>query len=173
MIKKMIPVFVALFLVFPFTTFAQEQSFTQSGLKAVIKLTPDELTAGKEINLSLRLEKDGQPVTDRKVSLEIYDKDTSEPIIKRDVDLLDDEYTDSWDFENMGDYKVVVSIAVPQKPGEMLHYEVKVHIGEAKGATTNSHEEHGFFSHHFGDKWGWWGAGLMLLIMVPMMVVGF
>jgi hypothetical protein len=166
----MIPVFAALFLTFPFTTFALEQSFTQNGLTAVIKLAPDDLAVGKKVNLAVKLEKDGQPVTDRKVSLEIYEKNATEPIIKRDVDLLDDEYIDSWNFEKTGDHKVVVSIADPQKLSEALHYEVKAHVGETKEAASNGHEEHGFFSHHFGGKWGWWGAGLMLLIMVPMVV---
>jgi hypothetical protein len=173
MLNKMIPFFAALsILVVPFTTFALEQSFTQNGLKAVIKLTPDELVAGKKVNLALKLEKDGQIVADRKVTLEIYDKEATEPTIKREVDLLDDEYVDSWSFEKQGDYKLVVSIADLQKPGETLHYEVKASVGEAKNAGHDGHEEHGFFSHHFGGKWGWVMGGMMLLVMVPLMVVG-
>jgi|GEM_PF-5303058 len=31
-------------------------------------------------------------------------------------------------------------------------------------------EGHGFMS-HMKEKWGWWGMGLMMLIMIPMMVV--
>lgn len=174
MLNKIIPFFAALsLLVVPFTTFALEQSFTQNGLKAVIKLMPDELVAGKNVDLALKLERDGQSVTDRKVTLEIYDKEATEPTIKREVDLLDDEYVDSWSFEKPGDYKLVVSIADLQKPGETLHYEVKASVGEAKDAGHDGHEEHGFFSHHFGGgKWGWWGAGLMLIMMVPLMIVG-
>lgn len=173
MLKKMIPIFAALFFALPFTVCAMEQSFTQSGLKANIRLSPDELAAGKKVNLALRLERDGQVVTDRKVTLEVYDKKAKKPTVKREVDSLDDEYVDAWSFEKPGDYKVVVSIADPQKPGEALQYEVKASIGEAKDADHNGHEEHGFFSHHFGGgKWGWWGAGLMLLVMVPLMIVG-
>jgi hypothetical protein len=33
------------------------------------------------------------------VALEIYEMHATEPIIKRDVDLLDDEYMDFWSFE--------------------------------------------------------------------------
>jgi hypothetical protein len=172
MLKKIIPVFVALFLAGPITSFALEQSFTQNGLKAGIKLTPDELTAGEEVNLSIRVEKDGLPVTDRKVALEIYENDTTEPVITRDVDFLDDEYLDSWSFAKPGDYKVMTSIVDPQHPDEALHYEVKASVGAARSAGDNDHERHGFFAHAFGGKWGWWGAGLMLLVMVPMMIVG-
>ena len=170
--RIMISVFVTLFLTFPLSTYALEQSFTQSGLKAVIKLTPDELEAGKEVNLGVRLEKDGQPVTDRNVTLEVYEKDSTDPAIRREVDLLDGEYIDSWSFDKTGDYKVVIGIANPQKPDEALHYEVKASVSEA-GDGHNGHEEHGFFSHHFGSKWGWWGMGIMILMMVPMMIVAF
>ncbi|KAF0221228.1 MAG: hypothetical protein FD174_366 [Geobacteraceae bacterium] len=171
MYTKMMPIFAALcLLALPLNAFALEQSFTQNGLKALIKLTPDELVAGKKVDLVLKLEKDGQTATDRKVTLEAYGKEASEPTIKREVDLLDDEYVDSWSFEKPGDYKVVVSIADPQKSGEALHYEVRASVGAAKDAGHNGHEEHGFFSHHFGKK-GWWMGGLMLLIMVPMMLI--
>lgn len=174
MFRKMMPIFAALSLfAIPLSAFALEQSFTQNGLKAVIRLSPDELIVGKKVDLALKLEKDGQIATDRKVALEVYEKEATEPMIKREIDLLDDEYIDSWSFEKPGDYKVVVSIAEPQKPGEALHYEVRASVGEAKAAGHNGHEDHGFLSHHFGGgKWGWWGAGLMLLIMVPMMIIG-
>lgn len=173
MLKKIMPIF-AIFslLAVPLTTFALEQSFTQSGLKAVIRLSPDDIAAGKRVNLALKLEKDGQTATDRKVILEVYEKEATEPMIKREVDLLDDEYIDSWSFEKPGEYKVVVSIADPQQPGEALHYEVRASVGEAKDAGHQGHEDHGFFSHHFGGgKWGWWGMGLMMLIMVPIMIL--
>lgn len=161
-----------LLLCAPLTASALEQSFMQNGLKAAIKLSPDELVVGQNVNLALKLERVGQTLTDRKVTLEIYEREATEPTIRRVIDLLDDEYIDSWSFENPGDYKVVVSIADPQKPGEALHYEVKASVGEAKDASQNSHEEHSFFSRHFGGKWGWWGAGLMILIMAPMVIIG-
>ena len=173
MFKKMIFVVAVLFLAVPYTAFALEQSFTQNGLKAIIRLTPDEPAAGQMVNLALRIENEGRILTDRQVTLEIYEKETTEPLIKRAVDLLDDEYVDSWSFEKEGEYKVVVSISDPGKPGEALHYEVRAAVGAARNTGHNGHEDHGFFSHHFGGgKWGWWGAGLMLLIMVPMMVIG-
>jgi hypothetical protein len=53
----MIPVFAVLFLIFPFTAFALEQCFTQNGLTAIIRLTLDELAAGKDVNLVLKLER--------------------------------------------------------------------------------------------------------------------
>jgi len=35
-----------------------------------------------------------------------------------------------------------------------------------------AYSDHGFFSHHFdGSGWGWWGTGLLLVIMVPMMII--
>ena len=174
MFRVMMPIFAALSLfAIPANAFALEQSFTQNGLKAQIRLSPDELVVGKKVDLALKLEKDGQIAKDRKVTLEIYEDGKTEPKVRREIDLLDDEYIDSWSFEKPGDYKVVVSIADPLKPGEALHYEVKASVGEAKAAGNDGHAEHGFFSHHFGGgKWGWWGVGLMLLIMVPMMIVG-
>jgi len=173
MSKKMIQVFAALFLAFPLTAFALEQSFTQQGLTTVVKLTPDDLVVGKKVNLAIKLETDGQAVTDRQVTLEVYEKEATEPTIKREVEILEDEYIDSWNFEKPGDYKVVVSIADPQKQLEALHYGIKATVGEvsAKGAAHEGYEEHGFFSHHFGKK-GWWMGGLMLLVMVPLMIVG-
>lgn len=170
--KKMIPVFAALFLALPFISFALGQSFSQNGLTADIQLTPDDLVVGEKVNLALKLEKDGQPVTDRHVTMEVYGEEATEPTIRREIDLLDGEYIDAWSFEKPGDYKVVVSIADPRKPQEAFHYMIKAAVGEAKDAAAlDSHEEHGFFSHHFGKK-GWWMGGLMLLVMVPLMIVG-
>lgn len=137
MLNKMIPFFAALsILVVPFTTFALEQSFTQSGMKAIIRLTPDEITAGKKVNLALKLEKDGQTATDRKVTLEIYGKEATEPTIKREVDLLDDEYIDSWSFEKPGDYKVVVSIADPQPRPDWAEQRVESNTIIAHGGIS-------------------------------------
>lgn len=172
MLKKLFPIFAAILIAAPSASHALEQSFSQNGLKATIKLTPDELTAGSKVALALKLEKDGQPVTDRKVTLEVFGKDAAAPLITKEVDLLEGEYVDSWNFEKAGDYRVALNIADPQKPGETLHYEVKASVGEAKDAGHGGHEGHDFFSHHFGGgKWGWWGAGLMLVIMLPMMLL--
>jgi len=34
-------------------------------------------------------------------------------------------------------------------------------------AAGGKHGDYGFFSHLFGGgKWGWWGAGLMLIMML-------
>ncbi len=162
----------ALFIILlaaPAALFAMEQSFTQNGLKAVIKLSPDELIVGTRANLALKLENEGQPVTDRTVSLEVYEKDVAEPVVKRGVDLLEDEYIDSWTFEKPGDYRVALNISDPREPGKALNYEIKAFVGEAKDA---GHEEHGFFSHHFSGKWGWVMGGMMVLVMVPLMIVG-
>ncbi|SNB45374.1 hypothetical protein [Geobacter sp. DSM 9736] len=160
---------LCLILGMPALALAMEQSFTQNDLKATVKLSPDELTAESKVNLALKLEKDGQPVTDRKVTLEVYEKDKAEPVLKREVDVLEDEYIDSWSFEKTGDYKVVATVADPQQHAEAIRYEVNATVGEAK---PSGHEGHGFFSHHFGGgKWGWWGGGLMLLMMIPMMLI--
>jgi len=145
-----------------------EQSFTQQGLKATIKLSPEKLETQSKVQLSLSLSKDGASITDRDVTLEVYERNADQPIIKRPVDALDSEYVDSWKFEKAGDYKVVIKIADHQRPDEIIQYEVNASIMGA----TGDHGEHGFFSHHFGGgKWGWWGAGLMLIMMVPMMVL--
>lgn len=172
MLRRVMPILTALFLLaLPFCAFALEQSFTQGDLKAVIRLTPDVLVVGKKIDLAIKLEQDGKSAKDRSVTLEVYGKGAVEPTIRREVDLLDDEYLDSWSFERPGDYRVVLSIADPRTPGEALHYEVKASVGEANSARHDGHEEHGFFSHHFGGKWGWVMGGMML-IMVPLMIIG-
>jgi hypothetical protein len=55
----------------------------------------------------------------------------------------------------------------PYKTDEIIQYEVNANILDAGG----EHGDHGFFSHHFGGgTWGWWGAGIMLIMMVPMVV---
>lgn len=152
----------------PGAAFGLEQSFSQQGLKATIKLSPEKIEAHGNVQLSLNLSKDGTAVIDRDVTLEVYERNTDQPIIKRQVDVLDAEYIDSWKFEKAGDYKVVIKIADHQKPDEIIQYEVNASIADAGG----EHGDHGFFSHHFGGgKWGWWGTGLMLIMMVPMMVL--
>lgn len=165
--KKLILLFMLITL--PSAAFALEQSFIQQGLKATIKLSPEKLETQSSVQLSLSLSKDGASLTDRNVTLEVYELNTEQPIIKRQVDVLDTEYVDSWKFEKSGDYKVVLKIADHQKPDEIIHYEVNATIMDAGG----EHGDHGFFSHHFGGKgkWGWWGTGLMVLMMVPMMVL--
>ncbi|WP_298439580.1 hAT transposon family protein [Geobacter sp.] len=157
-------------LSFPVMGFATEQSFSQGGLKAVVKLSPDELRAGENVTVKLGMQREGTPVTDRTVTIEVYEKDSATPLLKREVERLDDEYLDTFKFEKPGDYRVVLNIADPQKSDQALHYEVMATVAES-GDT--GHDQHGFFSHHFGGgKWGWWGVGLMVLIMVPLMAVG-
>ena len=169
----MIQKFITLISIFsllsmPIAAAALEQSFTQNNLKATVKLSPDDPTAGSKTDLALKLEENGQPVTDKKVTLEVYEKEGTEPVLKREVDVLEDVYLDSWNFEKPGEYMVLATVADLQKPSEALRYQINVTVSEAK----DSQHEHGFFSHHFGGgKWGWWGAGLMLLIMVPMMAI--
>ena len=162
--------FSAIFLIsLPAASLAMEQSFSQGGVKAVVKLSPEELRAQENVSLKLSLLKDGAPITDRKVFIEIYEKDSQTPLISREVQTLDDEYLETWKFEKPGDYRVLLKISDPVATERELHYEVNASVGESGG---QGHEDHGFFSHHFGGKWGWWGAGLMVLIMVPLMVVG-
>jgi len=165
--KKLI--ILLLLITLPSTVFALEQSFTQQGLKATIKLSPEKLETQSTVQLSLSLNKDGASLTDRAVTLELYDRNSDQPIITRTVDVLDTEYVDSWKFDKAGDYKVVINIADHQNPDETIHYEVNATVVEAGG----EHGDHGFFAHHFSGKgkWGWWGTGLMVLMMVPMMIL--
>lgn len=164
--KKLILLLILITL--PGTAFALEQSFSQQGLKATIKLSPEKLETQSKVQLSLSLSKDGASLTDRDVTLEVYEQNTAQPIIKRQVDVLDTEYVDSWKFEKTGDYKVVIKIADHRKPGEIISYEVNATVMDAGG----EHGEHGFFAHHFGGgKWGWWGTGFMIIMMVPMMIL--
>lgn len=165
--KKLI--LLLMLITLPSAAFALEQSFTQQGLKATIKLSPENFETQSKVQLSLRLSKDGASLTDRDVTLEVYEQNADQPIIKRQVDVLDTEYVDSWKFDTAGDYKVVVKIADNQKPDQIIHYEINASIADAGG----EHGDHGFFAHHFSGKgkWGWWGTGLMLIMMVPMMVL--
>lgn len=164
--KKLI--LLLMLITLPSGAFALEQSFSQQGLKATIKLSPEKLETQSTIQLSLSLSKDGANLTDRNVILEVYERNADQPIIKRQVDVLDNEYVDSWKFVKAGDYKVVINISDHQKPDEIIHYEINATVGDAVGVQ----EDHGFFAHHFGGgKWGWWGTGLMLLMMVPMMII--
>ena len=152
----------------PAAAFGLEQSFTQQGLKATVKLSPDKIETDANVQLALSLSKDGVLIADRAVTLEVFEQNNDQPIIKRQIDLLDNEYVDSWKFEKPGDYKVVVKIADRQNQSEVIQYEVNASVTN----TSSEQGEHGFFSHHFGGgKWGWWGAGIMLLMMVPMMVL--
>ena len=165
--KKLI--LLLMLITLPGAAFALEQSFTQQGLKATIKLSPEKLETQSKVQLSLSLSKDGASLTDRDVTLEVYERNADQPIIKRPVDVLDIEYIDSWKFEKAGDYKVVIKIADHQKPAEIIQYEVNASIMDAGGA----HGDHGFFAHHFSGKgrWGWWGTGFMVLMMVLMMIL--
>lgn len=152
----------------PAAAFGLEQSFTQQGLKATVKLSPDKIEPNANVQLALSLSKDGVLIADRAVTLEVFEQNNDQPIIKRQIDLLDNEYVDSWKFEKPGDYKVVVKIADRQNQSEVIQYEVNASVTNV----GSEHGEHGFFSHHFGGgKWGWWGGGIMLLMMIPMMVL--
>ena len=162
--KKLIV--LLLLTILPSTAFALEQSFTQQGLKATVKLSPESLEPQSKIQLSLGLSKDGASITDKDVTLEVYERDVDQPIISHPVDVLDTEYVDSWRFEKAGDYKVVIKIAGHQKPDEVIQYEINASVADADA----QHGDHGFFAHHFGGHWGWWGAGLML-IMMPLMIL--
>jgi len=155
-----------LLIALPGTAFALEQSFTQQGLKATIKLSPERLEPQSKIQLSVGLSKDGASITDKDVTLEVYERNADQPIISHPVDVLDTEYFDSWRFEKAGDYKVVIKIADHQKPDEVIQYEVNASVMDA-GA---EHGDHGFFARHFRGHWGWWGAGIML-IMMPLMIL--
>lgn len=164
--KKLILLLILITL--PNAAFALEQSFTQQGLKATVKLSPEKLETESKVQLALNLSKDGTSLTDRDVTLEIYERNADQPIIKRQVEVLDTEYVDSWLFEKAGDYKVVIKIADHQKPDEIISYEINANVMDA----GTGHGDHGFISHHFGEgKWGWWGTGLMFIMMVPMMVL--
>ena len=164
--KKLILFLILLAL--PGAAFALEQSYSQQGLKTTIKLSPEKLEAQSNVQLSLSMSKDGTNITDRNVTLEVYERNVDQPIIKRQVDVLDTGYVDSWKFEKAGDYKVVIKIADHQKPDETISYEVNATVMAAGG----EHGDHGFFAHHFGGgKWGWWGTGFMLIMMVPMMIL--
>lgn len=171
--RKFLIALASLLLLSPSLALAGEQTFVQNGLKAVIRLSPDALAAGGKVNMALKLEQEGKTLTDRKVSLEISGKEATEPLLKREVDVLDDEYVDSWEFAKAGDYRIAVTITDPQGSAEALRYEVAASVGEAAAGEHAGHEDHGFFAHHFGKgKWGWWGAGLMVLMMVPMLALG-
>lgn len=164
--KKII--LILMLITLPGAAFALEQSFTQQGLKASIKLSPDKPETQSEVQLSLSLSKDGASITERDVTLEVYERSADQPIMARSVGVLDSEYVDSWKFEKTGDYKVVIKIADHQHPDEIIRYEVNATVMAAGG----EHENHGFFAHHFGaGKWGWWGTGFMLIMMVPMMIL--
>jgi len=165
--KKLILLLILITL--PSAVFALEQSFTQQGLKATIKLSPEQLETQSTVQLSLSLSKDGASLTDRAVTLEVYERNSEQPIITRQVDLLDTEYVESWKFEKSGDYKVLIKIADHQNSDETIHYEVNANIVDS----GDGHGDHGFFAHHFSGKgkWGWWGTGFMVLMMVPMMIL--
>lgn len=164
--KRIILLFLLISL--PSTAYALEQSITQQGLKATVKLSPEKLETQSIVQLSLSLSKEGVILTDRDVTLEVYERNADQPIIKRQVDVLDTEYVDSWKFDKAGEYKVVIKIADHLKPDEIISYEVNATVMDAGG----EHGDHGLFSHHFGGgKWGWWGTGFMLIMMVPMMIL--
>lgn len=161
-------ILLLLLITLPGAAFGLEQSFTQQGIKATIKLSPEKLETQSKIQLSLSLSKDDANLTDRDVTLEVYEKNADQPFIQHSVDVLDTEYIDSWKFEKAGDYKVVIKITDHQMPDQIISYEVNASVMDADA----EHGDHGFLSYHFGrGTWGWWGTGLMIVIMVPMMVL--
>lgn len=153
-----------LLILIPAAAFGLEQTFTQNGLKATIKLTPDKPEPDQEITLSIRLERNGKSVTNKDVQLKVYPEGSEAPWLAQSVDVLDGEYIDSWKFPRPGTYRVAIHISDANQPEEAIQYEVKASVPEPE-------RDHGFFSHHFGGKWGWWGAGAMALMMVPMMLL--
>ncbi|MCM0083574.1 hypothetical protein L4X63_18470 [Geomonas sp. Red32] len=160
---KLLGVFVFLLLM-PTVVLAMEQSFTRQGMKTTVVLTPDTPDAGSEVQLKMTLEQDGARVTDREVTLQVFQGDQAEPILDRDVDVLDGQYVDSWRFAKPGEYRVAIGIAGAGDDDDWIDYQVKATV-------VDSSHDHGFFSHHFGSHWGWWGAGMMILMMVPMIVL--
>ena len=164
--KKLI--LLLLLITVPGAAFGLEQSFTQQGIKATIKLSPDRLETQGKVQLSVKLDRDGTALTNSVVTLEIYENSEVKPFIKHPVDILDSEYVDSWKFENAGDYKIVIIISVPEKPDNVFSYEVKASVMDA-ATGQGSHHEGGFWSHHL-EKWGWWGVGAMGIMMIPMIV---
>ncbi|TSK07826.1 MAG: hypothetical protein FPO08_00485 [Geobacter sp.] len=160
-------VFILMLMVLPNVAFALEQSFTQQGVEATVKLVPDKIEQQTEVGVHIHLSKDGIPLIDRDVTLEVYDQASHQPVISRRVDVLDNEYVDSWTFDKPGDYRVVITIAEHQKPLEAIQYAAQVKVVDH----DSQESDQSFFAHHFGDgHWGWWGAGLML-IMMPMMIL--
>lgn len=158
---------IFLLIAMPTSALALEQSFTQQGFKTSIKLSPDRPEPHSEVHLQVSLSKDGNSITDKDVTLEVYERDAARPLFRRPIDLLDGDYVDSWQFENAGDYKLVIRIADHDKPGDLLRYEINAGVADM----SKDHSDDGFFAHHFGGgHWGWWGAGLMVIMMVPMMV---
>lgn len=158
-------IIVVLLLAFPGGVFGLEQSFTQQGIKATIKLSPDTLKKNAKVQLSLRLDQNGTRIVDRDVRLSVYRGGSNLPIIVRSVERLDDEYIDSWQFDEPGDYRIVVDISALQKADGALQYELHATVPE-------SGHDHGLFSHHFcGGKRGWWGTGIMMIMMVSMMII--
>src|SRR5690348_8374704 len=115
---------IILLAIFPTAAFSLEQSFTQQGLRTTINLTPEKLEPQSEVQLRLALSKDGATVADKDVTLEVYERDAAQPVINHQVDVLDGEYVDSWQFEKPGDYQVVILIGDHGKAGGLLRYEI-------------------------------------------------
>lgn len=160
-------VLLALLIVVPTSVFALQQTFSQQGLKTTIKLAPEKLEPHSEVQLQLSLERDGLSVTDREVTLEVYEHGALQPLLSRKVDLLGTDYLDSWAFDKPGEYKVVIKIADEQKPDQTINYDISATVMDPSAEQA----DHGFFAHHFGGHWGWWGAGMMVIMMVPMMIL--
>lgn len=157
-------VLLLILTILPSICFALEQSFTRNGLEVAVKLSPEKLVVQDKINLSLTLRRSGAILTDREVTLEVYERNADQPIIKRKVDFLDTAYCDSLRFEKAGEYKVILSIVDPGNRDDSIRYEVNATVVTA----GMGHKDHGFFSHHMG---GWWGAGFMIVMMTAMLLL--
>lgn len=169
MFKLLTVSFLILFLLLPTVVLGMEQTFTQQDTRVIMKLEPDLVVPGKEVTLSLRLEKAGRVLTDRVVTVEVYREGAEEPFLEREAEPLEGDYLESWTFDEPGAYRVAVTVEAPEKPQEALRYEVKAAVQEQE--PQQEKHRHGFMGHHFGGTWGWIGGGAMLVMMVTMMVL--
>lgn len=160
-------ILLALLITVPAPVFALQQTFTQQGLMTTIKLAPEKLEPHSKVQLQLSLEREGLSVTDREVTLEVYEHSALQPLLSRKVGLIGTDYLDSWAFDKPGEYKVVIKIADEQKPDQTINYEISATVTDPSAEQA----DHGFFEHHLGGHWGWWGAGMMVIMMVPMMIL--
>lgn len=156
-------IYLILMIIIPASAFGMEQTFVKNDTKITVKLLPEKPEQHRKAQLSLKLEQGGVVVTDKQVLLAVYHEKSDQPLFSRAVDVLDGEYIDSWLFEKPGDYRITLKILDQSKPGEAIGYEVNASVAEA------GHQK-GFFEHHF-EKWGWWGVGFMVLMMLPMMLL--
>lgn len=156
-------IYLVVMLLMPSAALGMEQTFVKNDTKVTVKLLPEKPEQHRKAQLSLKLEQGGVIVTDKQVLLAVYHEKSEQPLFSRAVDVLDGEYIDSWKFEEPGDYRISLKILDQSKPDEAIVYEVNASVAEAGN-------KKGFFAHHF-EKWGWWGVGFMVLMMLPMMLL--